>query len=232
MSVRRNISKWKIRVLNKYENTVCDLNKNKKPRLEEVEKHIVNEEYTEIRVSDTNLGDKEVEGVDEMAKCFVKGLVLGKDDVAEDNREVNCDNICDCKSHVDSPEKMSCSNGETQGLSNVSDNVKISYTKMITSNNIEIDKTLCYVPTAIDENGFDVEIFDEKLVNTCSAKWSLTVTLSLHTIQIQKQRNKRKKKMVRFSRERKLERENERKSVPGSGLLGLSPDTRDQLAYI
>ncbi|GJU97578.1 hypothetical protein Tco_1326849 [Tanacetum coccineum] len=75
MSARRNRSKRKIRVPNKYENTVCDLNKNRKARSEEVEKQTVNEEQTEIRVSDTDFGDKEVEGIDDMAQCSVERLV-------------------------------------------------------------------------------------------------------------------------------------------------------------
>nr|GEW31098.1 hypothetical protein [Tanacetum cinerariifolium] len=59
--------------------------------------------------------------------------------------------------------------------SNVSDTVKVSCNKMITAFSADVDKTLCYIPTTIAEDGSDVAIFDEELVSSGSVKWKLTV---------------------------------------------------------
>nr|GEZ03082.1 hypothetical protein [Tanacetum cinerariifolium] len=89
-------------------------------------------------------------GADEVGENAFERLVLERDDVADDTRM-----------------KME--------LSNVSDKVKMTYAKMIGSKNIKLDKKLCYVPTVVCVNGFDVVIFDEELVNAGSAKWNLTL---------------------------------------------------------
>ncbi|GJZ50375.1 RNA-directed DNA polymerase, eukaryota, reverse transcriptase zinc-binding domain protein [Tanacetum coccineum] len=107
MSAKRSRSKRKIHVRNKYENTICDLNKNKDDRSQDNEEQIVSDEQDEVRVSDL---------------------------------------------------------GEKRG----------DHGKMITSNDTKIDKTLCYIPTTVGENGSDVAIFDEDLVKISSAKWNLT----------------------------------------------------------
>nr|GEU70149.1 hypothetical protein [Tanacetum cinerariifolium] len=134
MSVRRNRSKRKIRIPNRYEDIVCDLNKNKEIRHEVNEDPIVRDEQDEIRVLDNDLGERRV-------------------------RE-NGESVCEIKCTTDSISKEN--NLES---CNVSEKVKISYAKMTASLFTEADKTLCYVPTAIDENGSDVAIFYEELVN-------------------------------------------------------------------
>ncbi|GJX53395.1 RNA-directed DNA polymerase, eukaryota, reverse transcriptase zinc-binding domain protein [Tanacetum coccineum] len=139
MSARGSRSKRKIRVPNKYDNTICDLNKNKEASTQNTVEQSISDEQAEVRVSDTELGTKENKG-DE-------GMV----------------------------ENSTGENGEAMTSSNVSDTVKVSYAKMITANSADVDKTLCYIPTTIFEDGSDVAIFDEELVSSGSAKWKLTV---------------------------------------------------------
>ncbi|GJU91828.1 hypothetical protein Tco_1304251 [Tanacetum coccineum] len=117
-----------------------------------------------IRYSD--LGDEEVIGADEVSENAGEGLVLERDDGVDGTTNENGDNNCACKDSADSPVEISCTNEATQELSNVSDKVKMTYAKMIGSKNIKLDKKLCYVPTVVCENGSDVVIFDEELVNT------------------------------------------------------------------
>nr|GEZ90315.1 RNA-directed DNA polymerase, eukaryota, reverse transcriptase zinc-binding domain protein [Tanacetum cinerariifolium] len=140
-----NKSKRKIYILNKHENTIYDLNTNNEIRSEE------SKEQHEIRVLDIDLGDEEVIGADEVSENAGEGLAF-----------------------ADSLKKISCTNEATQELSNVSDKVKMTYAKVIGLKNIMLDKKLCYVSTIVCENGSDVVIFDEELMNTCSAKWNLT----------------------------------------------------------
>ncbi|GKC67100.1 RNA-directed DNA polymerase, eukaryota, reverse transcriptase zinc-binding domain protein [Tanacetum coccineum] len=170
MSAKRNRSKRKICISNKYENTICDLNKNKEVRSEESEEHL------EIGVLDTDLGDEEVIGAHEVSENAGEGLVLEMDDGADGTTNENGDNNCTCKDSDDSPVEISCTNEATQELSNVSDKVKMTYAKMIGSKNIKLDKKMCYVLTVVCENSFDVVIFDEELVNTGSVKWNLSVS--------------------------------------------------------
>nr|GEU64633.1 hypothetical protein [Tanacetum cinerariifolium] len=103
------------------------------------------EEHQEIRVSDTDFWDVEVRGADEVSENASEELAKEMDDVV--------------------------TNEATQELRNVSDKVKVTYAKMIGSKIIELD--MCYVPNVVCENGSDVVIFDEELLNTSSAKWDL-----------------------------------------------------------
>ncbi|GKB99287.1 RNA-directed DNA polymerase, eukaryota, reverse transcriptase zinc-binding domain protein [Tanacetum coccineum] len=126
-----------------------------------------NDEQAEVRVSD--LGEKESKGEEEEVEICNDELVWENHDVTNENGGEKGDHG-EGKSPTVSP-----NNGKTQESSNVSENVKVSYAKMITSNDTKIDKTLCYIPTTIGENGSDVAIFDEDLVKSGSAKWNLTV---------------------------------------------------------
>nr|GEW31099.1 RNA-directed DNA polymerase, eukaryota, reverse transcriptase zinc-binding domain protein [Tanacetum cinerariifolium] len=137
MSARRSRSKRKIRVPNKCDNIVCDLNKNKEPSTQNTVEQSVSDEQAEVRVSDSELGTEENKGDEGMVE--------------------------------------NSTNGEAMTSSNVSDTVKVSCNKMITAFSADVDKTLCYIPTTIAEDGSDVAILDEELVSSGSAKWKLTV---------------------------------------------------------
>ncbi|GJT72703.1 retrovirus-related pol polyprotein from transposon TNT 1-94 [Tanacetum coccineum] len=127
--------------------------------------HIVSDEQAEVRVSD--LGEKESKGEEEEVENRNDELVWENHDVTDENGGEKGDHGKG-KSPTVSP-----NNGKTQESSNVSENVKVSYAKMITSNDTKIDKTLCYIPTTIGENGSDVAIFDEDLETMGFGKQSL-----------------------------------------------------------
>ncbi|GJT26179.1 RNA-directed DNA polymerase, eukaryota, reverse transcriptase zinc-binding domain protein [Tanacetum coccineum] len=116
-----------------------------------------------------NQREKKGKGDEEVDERSNNDLVLECDDVTVENRGENRAHVSESKSPT-----TSTNNEKAQASSNVSENVKVSYAKMITSNYIEIDKKLCYIPTTIGENSFDVAIFDEELVNSGSSKWKLT----------------------------------------------------------
>ncbi|GKB93913.1 hypothetical protein Tco_0980050, partial [Tanacetum coccineum] len=68
MSARGSRFKRKIRVPNKYDNTVCDLNKNKEASTQNTVEQSISDEQTEVRVSDTELGTEENKGDEGMVE--------------------------------------------------------------------------------------------------------------------------------------------------------------------
>ncbi|GKC34599.1 RNA-directed DNA polymerase, eukaryota, reverse transcriptase zinc-binding domain protein [Tanacetum coccineum] len=99
---------------------------------------------------------------------------------------VECNNIaddsgiignedCECKDTNKTSEKSSCNVEKTQDFCNINGTAKPSYAKVIKLTNTDVDKNLCYIPTSMSENGSDVAIFDEEIVNAGSARWNLTV---------------------------------------------------------
>nr|GEU43632.1 hypothetical protein [Tanacetum cinerariifolium] len=78
MSARRSRSKQKIRVPNKYDNTVCDMNKNKEASTQNTVEERVSDEQAKVRVSDTELGTGENKGDGGMVENSTGEVVLEK----------------------------------------------------------------------------------------------------------------------------------------------------------
>ncbi|GJW20731.1 hypothetical protein Tco_0031353 [Tanacetum coccineum] len=132
----------------------------------------MDESRCEIQVEQVCGGEDKVCEFDEMVNKRDKGCLDSGSNRTESDKErsvgINEDVDRDNMSNDGSGDK--CKN-----LNDIKHNNGSTYAKMVTKDLKIVDNKLSFVPTEINEEGGEIVIFDEALVDKGSAKWKLTI---------------------------------------------------------